>query len=348
MTDNDRRYDFEAVFEASAALLAKAGLSEARARNAAQTLIEADLMGFTTHGLKRLPDNVTWLTSGEAKATGDPIVLSDAPVVFNWDGDGLSGIWLLRDAVREAAKRAKSFGTAAGVVSRCQHIAALAAYLPYLAEQGLAGTITACTPSEPVVCGPDTATPVVSNNPIAFVAPASDGPFLFDVSMATTSIGAIDKARQKGEPMAFECLRRQDDGVVTDDPNAFYDTPPAAILPVGGASHGYKGFCMSLMAEVLSSGLSNYGRADLSDGEMNAAFIQVFDPEAFGARAAFEQEIDSLKQTLRAGGVERIPGERAWRLRTDQMQNGLRLADYIVDAIKPVANAHSVPFPEGR
>ena len=50
-----------------------------RARAVGSGFLEADLLGFVTHGLVKVPDNLRWLDAGETSAAGDPAVIVDRP-----------------------------------------------------------------------------------------------------------------------------------------------------------------------------------------------------------------------------------------------------------------------------
>jgi len=71
------RYDAADLHRLAAALLENAGLAADRAAVVAETLLEADLLGVSTHGLVRLPGNLDWLERGATRREGDPIVVAD-------------------------------------------------------------------------------------------------------------------------------------------------------------------------------------------------------------------------------------------------------------------------------
>ena len=75
----------------------------------------------------------------------------------------------------------------------------------------------------------------LSANPIAAGVPVKDGPpIIVDISTCTIAEGKIKVAFNKGERVPEGCILDAD-GQPTDDPKAFYATPPGAILPFGRA-----------------------------------------------------------------------------------------------------------------
>src|SRR5690606_40806513 len=70
-------YSPTSLIQFATKLLSRAGLKEDRARVVAETLVESDLMGHTTHGLQLLPAYLKEVSAGKMKWDGDPIVISD-------------------------------------------------------------------------------------------------------------------------------------------------------------------------------------------------------------------------------------------------------------------------------
>ncbi|MFT5710810.1 MAG: LDH2 family malate/lactate/ureidoglycolate dehydrogenase [Halioglobus sp.] len=334
-------------------LLVAAGLNHQRAQVMAQVFLEADLMGFSTHGLNRVASNLDWLLSGQSRCEGEPQILSDRGNTFNWDAQFLPGPWVVSLAIDVAMERVAQRGLVAATIRRSQHIAALAAYCPKVVEAGYIILMSCSTPAENTVCAPTGITPLLSANPIAFAAPADDYPLLFDISMSVTAGGYVARALREGKPMPEPCLK-DNQGRITDQPQAFFDEPGGSILPIGGLSHGYKGFALGIAAEVMSMALGGYGRADSesrNDGEANSVFLQIIDPAAFGSLAAFKRELGAQRQLCEdsqvAQGQEavRFPGQRAWQRRRQQTQHGVELYPEIMVDLTRWANRLGVEAP---
>ena len=73
-------------------------------------------------------------------------------------------------------------------------------------------------------------------------------------------------------------------GNPTNDAAAAFANPPGAIMPMGGADHGHKGYALGLLVEALTGGLAGHGRADPREGWGASVFLQVMDPALFGSR----------------------------------------------------------------
>ncbi|MCK7598290.1 Ldh family oxidoreductase [Microbulbifer sp. CAU 1566] len=343
------RYSAESLKQFASDLFATTGLAPERADVMAETFLQADLMGFTTHGLHRVASNLSWLEQGASRLTGEPHVLADRGNCFNWDADFLPGPWVVNKALDQALERVGEYGVVTGTIRRSQHIACLAAYLPKIVERNCVAILTCSTPAERTVSPQGCKTPLFSANPIAFCAPAADYPLLFDISMSVTAGGYVARAEREGKKLPNQYLKDRD-GKLSDDPAAF--NQGGSILPVGGADHGYKGAALSAMLEILSMGLGGYGRADAvaDDDEANSVFLQVIDPAAFGSSHNFLRQVAALTQLWEAcdtddGAAPRVPGQRAWQLRSEQLANGVNLYPTIVEDLQSLAQRYGISMP---
>ena len=104
------RYSATTLIAFAAQLFERAGLSANRAEVLASIFLEADLLGFSTHGMQRVPSNLQWLQSGESAANGDHQVLVDLPCLFSWDARMLPGPWICSVAIDAAIEKAQSQG----------------------------------------------------------------------------------------------------------------------------------------------------------------------------------------------------------------------------------------------
>ena len=348
------RYDPKDLQQFATRLFMAAGLAEDRARVMAAVFLEADLLGFTTHGMHRVAHNVRWLLSGESRSAGEPVVLADRGALFNWDAGFLPGPWVVSQAVDTALARLPEYGIVTATLRRSQHIACLAAYLPRVVEAGYLAVMTCSTPAEHTVSAHGGITPVFSANPIAMAAPGHEYPLLFDISMSITAGGYVTRALREHTRMPEPCLK-DGYGQVTDDPRALAGPPPGSIMPIGGDGHGYKGAALSAATEVLSMALGGYGRADpdaAGDGEANSVFLQLIDPAAFGPLPAFRQQVHALQNLVMTSAVAegaqpaRLPGQRAWELRRQQLAAGVMLYPSIMEDLAPLAAQFGVPQPQ--
>jgi L-lactate dehydrogenase len=80
-------------------------------------------------------------------------------------------------------------------------------------------------------------------------------------------------------------------------------------------------------------------------------FLQLIDPGAFGGREAFVRETGWLAEACRTAPVKpgappvRMPGERALKLRDQQLADGVVLHPEILSSLEPWAKRFGVPLP---
>src|SRR3954470_5397523 len=115
-------YEYAALQNFATALGERAGLPADRAKVQAEILLEADLMGHTTHGLAMLPGFLKSIDTGATRATGEPKVLSDHGSTLLWDAETLPGTWILCRAIAEARQRLGQHPVMTVVLRNTSHI----------------------------------------------------------------------------------------------------------------------------------------------------------------------------------------------------------------------------------
>jgi len=340
MTPPGPRFSAAALTAFAHALLVQAGVRDDIATDVAGILVEADLLGHTTHGLALLAPYLKEIEQGTMAKSGSPEVVNERAAAQTWDGCRLPGPWLTLRALDAAAAMADAHGTGTVVVRRSHHIACLAAYLIRATERGLIALVQSSDPLVAAVVPHGGITPIVTPNPIAAGLPTSGDPVLVDVSTSITSMGFANQERAAGRrlpgPWLVDC-----DGNATDDPRVLASDPKGALLPLGGLDAGYKGFGLALIVEALTAGLAGLGRADPPEGWGGTVFVQVLDPEAFGGLEAFRRQMDHLVRAAHASrpraGVDRVrlPGEGGLKRRREQRANGVALYPAIMPALEP-------------
>ncbi|HEX3728274.1 MAG TPA: Ldh family oxidoreductase [Opitutaceae bacterium] len=347
------RYSAVELTAFARSLLAGAGLDAEKSAAVAEILVEGDLLGHSTHGLQLLAPYLAELEKGSMAREGEPGVIADYPAAVTWDGRRLPGPWLTRKGLALAAERARRLGTATVAIRRSHHIACLAAYLRPIAEQGLMALLTCSDPSGGGVAPHGARRSVYTPDPIAAAWPTEGEPVVLDVSMSITTNGLTK--RLQAERHRFPGAWAVDgQGRLTDDPAAISADPPGALLPLGGADHGHKGFALGLLVEALTGGLAGHGRADRSEGWSANVFIQVLDPAAYGGRDDFVRQVSWLAAACRNAppreGFERVrlPGEGGLRRRSEQLAAGLELYPGILEALGPWAGKFRIAPPAPR
>lgn len=344
------RYRASDLVAFAAGLFAAAGCDGDKPQVMAELLVEADLLGHTTHGLQLAAPYLGEIEAGRMKTKGEPMVVSDRGAAVTWDGDTLPGVWLTARAIDLGVDRARAHGLCAVAIRRSHHIACLAAFLTRATDRGMMVTIASSDPADASVAPFGGLRAVFTPDPIAVGIPTGGAPILIDMSASITTNGMTNRLRGEGRryPGLWAMTNR---GELTDDPNALFSDPPGTILPSGGKDHGHKGYGLALMVEAMTQALPGYGRSDKPTGWGAGVFLQLFDPAAFGGSAAFLREAGWIAEACRrnppAPGVSavRLPGEQALARKRTALKDGVALYPGIMDALRPWAEKSGVAQP---
>lgn len=348
MTESPR-YAAADLLSFATSLIEHTGLPSERAAVMAEILLEADLMGHTTHGLNLLAPYLRELDANNMTKEGNPIVIADNGSVITWDGRYLPGVCLVVEAMNLAFERMVQQPMVTVAIQNSHHIACLAAYVKRAADRGLFILLASSDPSERGVAPFGGLERLYTPNPLAAGIPTQGDPIIVDISMSNTAIGYVTQYRQAGKKMPGKWLL-DSEGNASDDPNDFFADPPGSILPLGGIDLGYKGFALGLLIEALTSALAGSGRSQPHRWGASV-FLQVINPDAFGGLGNFTREMQWLADAAHANRTRpgeppvRLPGERGLKQRAEQLANGVTLYPTIMPALAIWAEKFGVPLP---
>jgi LDH2 family malate/lactate/ureidoglycolate dehydrogenase len=343
-------YDYEALCAFASTLGEKVGLPVERARTQSEILLEADLMGHTTHGLALLSGLLKGIESGAIRAMGEPDVLSDRGSTVFWEAKSLPGTWLLSRAITEARARVETYPVVTFVLRSMSHIGALGAYLRQATERGLMIMIMNSDPGMRTVAPAGAREAQLAPNPLAFGYPTDGDPVLIDISTSCVANGWVRRWSAEGRRLPGKWLQDAD-GNVTDEAAILFGNPPGVMLPLGGLELGHKGFALGLMVDAFTTGLAGAGRATKSASAGTPVFLQLIDPNAFGGEEAFRREAGFLAKVCRSSrprpGIDtvRMPGDAALARRRSQLDRGIKLYPSIMPDLMPWADKLKVVPP---
>lgn len=327
------------------------GMDADMARAMSARVVDADLLGYSTHGLAFFPAYLERIEKNMIARSGTWEVISDRPGAFAWKCERLPGAWVMEKATAELVRRARANGVATATIAKCSHIGCLQAYLTSFTDEGLVVFLTCTNPGIRSVAPFGGADPVLTSNPMAYGFPTSGTPVLIDQSTSLASNAFFNGFAARKEKLPGRWLLDAD-GNPTDDPTVLTAKPAGTILPLGGLEFGYKGYGYGIAVEAYSLGLSGYGRAQKPDAFGQSVFVQAIDPAAFAGREAFLREMDHLVAACRAsrprpgGAPVRVPGERALALRAEQEKNGVRIGAAALQKLEPWLQKLGVTLPK--
>lgn len=349
LADNLRKFNYKSLIHFTKQVLVLSGMERKKAKVVAETLMEADLMGHSTHGLQLLKVYVSQLQQDLMTKEGEPEWMKDLGSAITWNGRYLPGPWLVHEAIDIAFERIKDHPVVTMVIQKSHHIGCLAAYPERATKKGLVMLLSCSDPRSMSIAPFGGTRGTYSPNPLAAGFPTESVPIIFDVSMSTTANGLVFRSQKEGKKLPGKWLQKPD-RELSDDPNEFFTDPPATILPLGGQDAGYKGFALGIMIEAMTNALGGYGRSDNPDQWGASVFLQIIDPGAFGGLEFFKREMQYFADICHSAGDEkskvRMPGERALQLKKEQMEHGVELYPTIIPDLEKLAEEFSIDMPD--
>lgn len=305
--------------------LIRHGATEPDAAVQADMLVEADLRGHPSHGIRRLRVLVGRLDAGLAVSGVDPDYRWRTEAALEVDGRRNFGPVVLHGAVDRLLERAATTGIAMASVRNTGHAGMLAPYVERIAAAGSAGI--ALTVSEALVHPWNGTTAMVGTNPIGVGIPTAAEPFILDMSTAEVSVGRVLDHAARGEPIPPGWALDEHGEPTTDAAAA----ARGALSPFGGA----KGYALGLAVEALVGVLAGsafgrevFGTLDVEHPPTKGDLLVVFSLDALGARdrlAGLGAYFDELRGSARAGSDVAVPGDRARAARAARLRDGIPL-----------------------
>ncbi len=316
------------------AIFLAAGSEAAEAGIIADHLVDASLMGHDSHGVIRISKYVDWVRAGLVLPNQHAEIVKDRGTLLVVDGGFGYGQVIGMEAMELAADRAHKHGMASLAIRNSGHLGRIGAWPELLAQRGLASVHFVNTSGFGILVAPHGGSDRrLSANPIAAGVPlAGAPPLVLDIATSVVAEGKIQVARNKGEQLA-EGLVLDGHGQPTTDPEAFYASPPGAILPFGGHKGSGLSFFCEVLAGSLSGGFASNPMSPTAGRLVNNMLSLAFDPDAFGSAETFAEDVTRLAGWAKAsppvesGGKVLLPGEIEIATRRDREINGLPIDD---------------------
>ncbi|MEO3749975.1 Ldh family oxidoreductase [Streptomyces sp. B6B3] len=321
----ERLVGADELTELGATLLAAAGAGPDAARRVARSLVEADLAGHGSHGVRRLPGYLTWVRDGVVDPTRTGEVRSRTGATAVVDGQRAFGQLAARRAAEEVAALCGEFAVGVVSVRDCNHVGRLGEYTADLADRGLVAV--ALSNADPTVAPHGGRERRLGTNPMSWALPRAEGrpPVVMDWATAAVAEGKLNVARTNGRSVAPGLLL-DSAGAPSTRPADFY--AGGALLPFGG----HKGYALSVVIEITGGLLSHTGISSLPgyEGGFGTVLIGVR-IDAFVPLAEFRDQTESfcaeLARTPLAEGHHEVlvPGEPEARTRAHRLAHGIPL-----------------------
>ncbi|WP_233819296.1 Ldh family oxidoreductase [Saccharothrix sp. S26] len=304
-------------------ILLDAGTNLVDAKAVAGSLVESNLTGHDSHGVRRLVDYVARIRDGRIDPRARPDVDHPRPGTVVVRANRALGRVAAGVAARELRALTRTHGSGVAVIQDCNHVGRLGEYVGFLAEHDLVAL--AFGNADPTVAPYGGRARRLGTNPLAWAAPraADRPPIVVDWATSGVAEGKLAVARARGERVP-EGLVVDADGRPTTDPGDFY--AGGALLPFGG----HKGYGLSVLIEVVGGLLTGMGVSSLPGyrGGFGTVLVAV-DIGALTPVERFREQAElfcrELARTPTAEGSREVlvPGEPEARTRRARLRDGI-------------------------
>lgn len=343
------RYPPAAVERLVAQITGAAGVPADDAAVLADSLVDADLHGTSTHGVSRLAIYIRRIQRGLVDPKAEPCIEQLRPAVLVVDAAGGLGQPQAVKTLRRLIPLARQYGVAAATIRHSQHFGALSYYCNLAAREDM--ILWATTNCEPAMSPAGACEAFFGTNPIAASFPTGKGfPVRIDMATSLVARGNIIAAQKAGRPIPEGWALDADGNPTTD--------AAAALAGTVMAMAGHKGAALALLVEVFSGVLSGSAvGAEIGsmykhlDRPQNVGhFFCLMDVAAFmnvaAMKARMDAMIDRIKACRRRPGVDEIlvPGEPEARKAADNRAHGIPIGDETVAELHALAEEYKIAF----
>jgi len=317
-------------------ILTKIGLKKEYAEIVADATLDADLKGFTSHGIGRFHQYIKGIEAGNINIDGELEIVKETPAIALVNGNSIFGQVVAYKSMELAIKKAKELGIGAVGTHNSNHFGATGYYPDLASKEGLIGMAFANT--EPAIAPLGGKEPILGTNPIAISVPGEETYIAVDMATSATARGKLLEAQRKGEKIP-EGMALDEDGNPTTDPN---EALKGSILPFGA----HKGYGLAFMIEILTGplvgaafGKSVTGTANHCDKCTKGDLFIAIDPDKFVGIDEFKNGTESFVDEIRSSTPDTIiPGDIETNRINTNKQEGIKIDQKLYDNLAEICN----------
>lgn len=315
-------------------ILTRMNVSLEDAEIVADVTLDADLKGFTSHGLGRFPQYIKGLKYGTIKTDSDIEIERETISTALLNGNHRFGHVVAYYAMELAMEKARETGIGMVGVHNSNHFGVAGYYSDMAIMQDLIGMVIANT--EPAVAPIGGKEPIIGTNPIAIGIPSDKHYVSVDMATSATARGKLLEAMRKGEKIPGN-IALDAEGNPTIDPQAALK---GSILPFGA----HKGYALSFMIEILAGPLVRAAFGTAVTGTANPQkictkgdLIMAIDPSIFVDVEQFKKEVDDFVAEIKESDNVFIPGDMEVRNVKNNMEEGISVDETIQTQLKEIS-----------
>jgi L-2-hydroxycarboxylate dehydrogenase (NAD+) len=273
----------------------------------ADATVDADLKGFSSHGIGRFPQYVKGLKVGTIDPKAEISMENETVSTALLNGNHKFGQVVTCRGMEIAIKKAEESGIGLVGIHDSNHFGVAGYYSDMAIMEDMVGIVIANT--EPAVAPIGGKEPILGTNPIAIGIPSNKNYVSVDMATSASARGKLLEAMRKGEKIP-ENVALDDEGNPTIDPECALR---GSILPFGA----HKGYALAFMIEILAGpmvkaayGKAVRGTANPEHMSTKGDLLVAIDPSKFVDIDKFKEDVDDFIEEIRGAGENVfIPGD---------------------------------------
>ena len=352
---------FEVLEKFMVNVMVKAGIPEADARIVGDVLLQADKLGFDSHGVNRFKNiYLDRIKEGILNPVTNYKIIKEGPTTALIDGQNGMGHVISYNAMKLAIDKAKKYGMGMVTVRNSSHYG-FAGYYPLMAvhENMIGITGTNARPSVAPTFGVEN---MLGTNPMTFGIPSDESfPFLLDCATSIIQRGKIELYAREGKELHKGLVIDENGESKTNSSEVLKDliAGNAALTPLGGVGEetgGYKGYGYATVVEILSAALQQGSFMKMLIGSKNGKkvpysvghFFIVIDISAFTDPEEFKKTTGDILRELRASkkmpGQTRIytAGEKEYDTWLERKDKGVPFNNELLEEFRGLCNTYDL------
>ena len=350
---------FEVLQKFMTDVMVKAGIPQADAGIIGDVLLQADKLGFDSHGVNRFkPIYLDRIKAGLVNPVTNYEIIKEGPTTAVIDGHDGMGHVIAYNAMKMAIEKAKKYGMGMVAVRNSSHYG-FAGYYPLMAvEENMIGiTGTNARPSIAPTFGVEN---MLGTNPMTYGIPTDEPfPFLLDCATSITQRGKVELYARDGKELPKGWVIGENGESKTNSSEVLEDliNNRAALTPLGGVGEetaGYKGYGYATVVEILSSALQQGSFMKMLIGYKDGKkipysvghFFIVIDINSFTEPEDFKKTTGDILRQLRASrkmpGHTRIytAGEKEHDVWLDRKDKGVPFNKELLEEFRGLCNTY--------
>ncbi|MDO5836152.1 MAG: L-sulfolactate dehydrogenase [Methanobacterium sp.] len=300
----------------------------------AEVTLDADLKGFSSHGIGRFPQYIKGLEVGTIKPQTEITVEKESAATAMVNGNHGFGHVVTYQCMEMAIRKAKETGIGMVGIHNSNHFGVAGYYSDMAIMEDLIGIITANT--EPAVAPIGGKEPILGTNPLAIGIPSGSHYVSVDMATSASARGKLLEAKRRGESIP-ENMALDADGNPTTDPA---EALKGSILPFGA----HKGYALSFMIEIMAGPLVNASFGKAVTGTANPEvpctkgdLITAIDPSKFVDVDDFKHDVDDLIAEIKTTPQVMIPGDFEVMNVKRHQKEGITLDETLLQQLREIA-----------